>query len=370
MASREGPGAAGAPVYVVDSNPNTRIHLTEALAGHFAVQGYGEERQAIEAVREQRPMVLILDGNVVPNGGLQVLKAIKQLSGIDNTVLIATEEDKRELFLMNAERLGVDATIRRPVAAEKLEQVVTQAVTRRVEGRWEKLPAPLPSALKETRDTFAEAWRHAAQGHGMPFDGPLAAGEYITNAVNNGQAAPFLNAMNGHPDLEFVHGLRSGVFLALFGQALGVGQTEQITLAAGGLLLDVGKAAVEENVLEKRGELGKHDWHKMRKHVHATVAFLRRCQGVKKGVISVAEQHHERLDGSGYPWGLEGEEVNQVGRMAGIVDTFAAMTERRLHRNAFSPAEAFDAMKELSGKLDSRMLAAFEMTVSRTLPSG
>ena len=360
-------GSNGLPVYLVDANPNQRANAAAALAGYYDVREFGEASAVLSALEAQPPAVLVLDGHVMPKGGLAVLKAAKEMPGLAETAILCTDGDPRGVFLANAQRLKVQALLEKPVSPEKLFGLVTKAVTRRLERGWAGLDDPGRAALVRCRKVFGEAVEALGNENPLPFEGVAQACQPLVSALDEGQAPTLLAAVDGHPDLMFVHAVRSAVFLALFGGAMGLATDDRITIAAGGLLQDLGKAGVGAEVLKKRGPLEPREWKAMRAHVWHTVAFLRRSKGVRKGAITIAEQHHERLDGSGYPWGLAGEELNELARMAGIVDVYAAMTERRLHRDALSPQEALKTMAGMGDKLDQRMVKAFTAVLLKTL---
>ena len=98
----------------------------------------------------------------------------------------------------------------------------------------------------------------------------------------------------------------------------------------------------------------------MRSHVGRTIDYLQNRSDVAKGVVTIAAQHHEKLDGSGYPRGLKGGQLNDLARMAAIVDVFAAMTDRRTYKAPVAAETALATMSETMGaELDTRLLGMF-----------
>ena len=87
--------------------------------------------------------------------------------------------------------------------------------------------------------------------------------------------------------------------------------------------------------------------------------FLAESQGLPKGVVTIAEQHHEKLDGKGYPKGLKGKELNELARMASIVDIFGALTDRRVYKDPMPPEKALGIMTEMKDELDQSLLGLF-----------
>jgi response regulator RpfG family c-di-GMP phosphodiesterase len=105
-------------------------------------------------------------------------------------------------------------------------------------------------------------------------------------------------------------------------------------LALGGLLLDVGNIRLPKELLEKRETLSNEEWDTIKTHVIHSIALIQRSKEVSSHVIDMVSTHHERYDGSGYPKGLEGDEIPLLGQIAGIVDAYVSVTFPRPGRNA------------------------------------
>jgi HD-GYP domain-containing protein (c-di-GMP phosphodiesterase class II) len=117
-----------------------------------------------------------------------------------------------------------------------------------------------------------------------------------------------------------------------------------------GLLADVGKARLPGAMFEKPGALTAAEYSVVKKHVEHSLAILRESPDVPEELMVGVAQHHERMDGSGYPKGLSGAEISVYGRMAGIADTFAAMTTDRPYAEAMTPYRALTSLFEWADK--------------------
>ena len=139
-------------------------------------------------------------------------------------------------------------------------------------------------------------------------------------------------------------------------------------LASGGLLHDAGKISIPHENLNKPGRLDEAEFTIMKSHVTETVKFLHVSPEIPKAVITIAEQHHEKLNGGGYPKGLKGKQLNELARMASIVDIFSALTDRRVYKPPMAPEEAFGLMSnQMVGHLDQGLLGQFrEMLLAAT----
>ena len=141
------------------------------------------------------------------------------------------------------------------------------------------------------------------------------------------------------------------------GGRMGLGEDRLLGLYLGGVLHDIGKIAIPETILTKPGELSEIEWKMI--HSHPKVGYDEILEGTDFSwpVAEMTLHHHERLDGSGYPDGLEGDELSLEVRILGAVDVVEAMSTRRPYREARSKEQVLSVLKEEKGdKLDSRVV--------------
>jgi HD-GYP domain-containing protein (c-di-GMP phosphodiesterase class II) len=128
----------------------------------------------------------------------------------------------------------------------------------------------------------------------------------------------------------------SAILAAVFGHRLGFDEVALTELALGGVLLDIGKTEIPVTVLAKTGDLTHTETDLVRRHVEHALAMLRAMDNVPERVVNMLAGHHERIDGSGYPHRQRGTEIPLYARMAGIVDTYDAITQERRYAPAIS----------------------------------
>jgi len=131
--------------------------------------------------------------------------------------------------------------------------------------------------------------------------------------------------------------------MAQFGAHLGMQHEEIEKLALGGALLDIGKMRVSKDILKKPGPLDTSQLRQARAHVEIAMRMLDDSGINDMRVRETVERHHEREDGSGYPQGLSGDAIGVYGRIAGIVDTFLALTGER----PYAPVAPIDTVLRL-----------------------
>lgn len=154
------------------------------------------------------------------------------------------------------------------------------------------------------------------------------------------------------------HNLRVARLCVHIGREMSMSAAELRVLARAGLMHDIGKLGIPEAVLEKHSPLDESEWILMRTHPEMGLTLLDRAGQSSREVLAVL-YHHERLDGSGYPYGLKAESIPIEARIVAVADTYDALTSDRPYRSACMPAEARRVLIEEAGsRLDSRVVAA------------
>ncbi|MCP4524657.1 MAG: HD-GYP domain-containing protein [Aestuariibacter sp.] len=155
------------------------------------------------------------------------------------------------------------------------------------------------------------------------------------------------------------HSLNVGILLANFGRFLGLEEQEVEQLAYSGLLHDLGKIKIDDAILHKPGRLTTEEMEEMKKHVNYGVEFLHQMK-IAPSLIKWVSEHHERLDGLGYPAQLKAEDITQQGRMLAIVDMYDALTADRCYKAGMSSQKALQILlKDSKNKLDPALLQQF-----------
>jgi HD-GYP domain-containing protein (c-di-GMP phosphodiesterase class II) len=162
----------------------------------------------------------------------------------------------------------------------------------------------------------------------------------------------------------YTHSINVCVFGVALARHAGVSRDDIREFAVGALLHDLGKTQVPKELLTKRGPLTPDEMQAMREHVANGERLLAQHGGLSALAIVPVAQHHEKLDGSGYPRGLAGSDVHLFGRIAAIADVFDAMTSDRTYQRAFTAYGALKKMKEeLAPHFDRMLLERFIRTL-------
>ncbi|ENK0836921.1 diguanylate cyclase [Clostridium botulinum] len=168
-----------------------------------------------------------------------------------------------------------------------------------------------------------------------------------------------INTLHEKNKREEEHSHRVSMLCQDMGHALGLTESETEELKTIGLLHDIGKIAIEENILNKREELTEDEWQEIKRHPEIGYRIL----NTVNDMLEIAEYvlyHHERWDGKGYPKGLKGEEIPLQSRIITIVDAYDAMTSQRSYRNALQEEIAIEELKINSGtQFDPELVRIF-----------
>jgi len=241
-----------------------------------------------------------------------------------------------------------------------LMDVISTNINRAVERRWETLPKVQRDALVGTVTAFNSIHELIRQDRPISFSSVVDACTPLVEAVGNRQFKEILRAVRHHDDYSYTHSVGTATLLLLFGYTIGLQEPDLSLLGSGGLLLDVGKMMIPIEILNKTGNLTMDELDLMKSHVELSIAFLEKSPDVPKNILTIAGEHHERLDGSGYPKGLKKNQLNELARMAAIVDVFCAMTERRAYRPSMTAERALKIMtEERTEQFDQKLLSLF-----------
>ncbi|MCA1055532.1 HD-GYP domain-containing protein [Rossellomorea aquimaris] len=163
----------------------------------------------------------------------------------------------------------------------------------------------------------------------------------------------------------FHHSFNVTLYTLSIGIELRLSPRQLEELGIGAILHDVGKMLVSEEILMKPGKLTEEEFEEVQKHTEHGFDILRKLQSVSLMVAHCAYQHHERLDGSGYPRGLKGDDIHPFAKIIAVADVFDAMTSNRVYRKAMLPHEALEILFAGSGTLfDKNVVEAFRRSVA------
>ena len=201
-----------------------------------------------------------------------------------------------------------------------------------------------------------------------PLVGDLRASEvvYAEEAFLGARVRAIMVRLGEKDSSTEEHTRRVAALAVEVGEALGLSGARLRNLAIGGLLHDVGKLSVPSSILQKPGPLDDEEYEVIKQHPQQGQELLIELGGFDEQVGRLVLDHHERLDGSGYPRGLSGSELDLETRILAVCDVYDALVSPRVYRGAWSNARALALLQEESGvAFDPRCVAALVSVVSR-----
>ena len=164
--------------------------------------------------------------------------------------------------------------------------------------------------------------------------------------LKEGSAAESLLKIAIHEYYTYTHSVNVAAVGTLFAKNMGLGEDDLKSLCSGILLHDIGKTQISTDILNKKGKLTKEEFAKIKEHPELGVEVLKKTNNGLTDEYTITLQHHENYDGSGYPYGLQKEEIHRCGRISRIIDVYDALTTNRSYSKAMRPFAALKEMKE------------------------
>ena len=182
----------------------------------------------------------------------------------------------------------------------------------------------------------------------------------IIPLIEDHSVTDFLQMISHEEDYLYHHSVDVGIIAGCLSFWMGRSYHEIEETILGALLHDVGKALIPLKVLNKPGSLTEEEMHLVRFHSIRGYKFLKEYGDFSQSVLLCALQHHERIDGSGYPMAVQGDKIHSYAKVIAVADVFDAMTSARGYGSRATPYEAVEIMKrEMAGKLDQQICSVF-----------
>ena len=171
----------------------------------------------------------------------------------------------------------------------------------------------------------------------------------IDSVIRNHNALACLGRIREKDNYLMEHSINLAVLMGIFAKSIKIDRETMHQAMVGALLHDIGKILVPDEILHKPGKLDDNEFARMKKHVVFSRELLKKTPGISQLTVNVAAQHHERIDGSGYPEGLTGCQICREGKMVAITDVYDAITSDRCYHKGLAPTGALKKLLEWSG---------------------
>lgn len=326
-----------AKILIVDDQPAnvTLIEKMLDIDGYINVISTTDPTQVEDLYLEQNSDLVLLDLNMPEMDGYQVLSKIREVDPDYPPIIVLTAQSDRESRI-KALDLGARDFLAKPFDRVELmtrirNMLEVRIMTTAMKNQNKLLDGMVKERTQELNDTRLEVIHRL------------------------GRAAEYRDDMTGF------HIIRMSRYSQLLGLAVGMDETEAETLLNASPMHDIGKIGIPDYVLLKPGKLDPDEWKIMKTHVDIGVEILSGSDSVLMDMAAeVAQNHHEKWDGSGYPCGLVGEDIPLTGRVVAVADVFDALTTERPYKKAWPIEDAVAFLREQSGKhFEPRLVELF-----------
>ena len=182
----------------------------------------------------------------------------------------------------------------------------------------------------------------------------------IQDVATRSTLASLFTSLQSKDDYTYRHMIAVGALATLIGKWMNMDANDLMQLTTAAVLHDVGKMLIPESILNKPGKLTPEEFEEMKRHTVLGYEMLQKTPEVNERQALVALQHHERMDGGGYPYGITGEKIDLYSRIVAVADVFHAMTSNRVYRKASPFYEALFQLEKYSfNALDPEITLVF-----------
>ena len=328
-----------ARILIVDDEPEITAILIDLFSGEYDCDSAASAEEAIATLKSRQFELVVSDITMPGMSGLDMIPHVKQLS--PNSVVIMISGMQTVESAIGALRLGAFDYVMKPFDLRQVEAVVKRALEhqdlivakQRYENHLEELVEQRTAELDHTLNSLEDAYRSTLKA--------------LTAALETRDLET-----HGHSERVVTYSLR-------LGREYGLDATRMKSLEFGSLLHDIGKIGVPDLILRKPAKLTEEEWVLMREHPTHGQQILKGIEFLE-GAARVVAQHHEKWDGSGYPLGLKGEEIDLCARIFSVADAFDAMTSDRVYRKGKPYHDAAMELDDWAGRqFDPKVVEAF-----------
>ncbi|MFC4312846.1 HD-GYP domain-containing protein [Steroidobacter flavus] len=246
----------------------------------------------------------------------------------------------------------------------------------------EIVPTPPPASKPKVRRSMGDELHNAANvlKRSKQAVNSLFAEARMGNAVNTSECAPLVNDIvdsvdsNSHAlislcrlktadEYTYMHSVSVCALMVSLGKQLGLDEPTLRDAGMAGLLHDLGKAVMPQDIINKPGKLTDDEFTIIKSHPVRGHEMLLESGVSNERVLDVARHHHERIDGKGYPDALTADKISLIARMSAVCDVYDAVTSDRPYKSGWDPAESVARMASWEGHFDSMVLQTFIKTI-------
>ncbi len=262
------------------------------------------------------------------------------------------------------------------ISAEAVDKADRDAEVERELARAATAPAPRPASMKEelaraaqicsrSKEAVVSMFSEVRMGRAIDAEAAMPLVEEISQSVaRNPGALISLARLKTADDYTYMHSVAVCALMLALARQLGLDEAQTRLAGLAGLLHDLGKALIPNEILNKPGKLSDEEFEIIKGHPAAGHQLLVEGSGADAVVMDVCLHHHEKVDGSGYPHHLKADQISLFAKMGAVCDVYDAITSNRPYKAGWDPAESIRRMVEWSkGHFDETIFQAFVRSV-------
>jgi len=182
----------------------------------------------------------------------------------------------------------------------------------------------------------------------------------ITLILNDKSAIKAMMGVTSYDYYTYTHSVNVSIYAVGFASYLNLKQDDIHTIGMAAILHDIGKKDIPTEIVNKKGKLTDEEFTIMKNHPSYSVKILKKLGETDKLMLDIIEQHHEKLDGSGYPYGLKEKDIHLFSQIISIADIFDALTTKRSYKDALNSYKALVIMEShMQNELNKKLLKKF-----------
>ncbi|QOS98471.1 HD-GYP domain-containing protein [Brevibacterium sp. JNUCC-42] len=289
-----------------------------------------------------------------PLGGLLFTKG---------TVVEDREKEILDAFMIDEVLIEVlmDGTVLTEGFADDKKQKAVESKEKNKSARKRQTESGLVEHFEKSVTSFKNLFQHVQGGQNIPV---LEVRNVMTTLLKEVEEQSnlllVLKKADNPNNYLYEHCVGVGLLSYIMAKWMKLPEKEWMQVALAGMLMDIGKTKVDPKILWKPGKLTPGEFEEMKKHTVYGYELIKSAQGLTQGVRLAALQHHEREDGSGYPFGIKGDKIHTYSKIIAVADIYHAMCSDRLHQKATSPFLVVEQLLQDSfGKLDPKVVRVF-----------
>lgn len=310
-------------ILLVDDEEDNLALLVRTLRGSYNLEKTTSPLQALEMLKEKKFELVISDHKMPEMDGVEFLKRV-QLHNPQIMRILLTAYSDANILIDAINYAKIYRYVKKPYNPDELQLIVSSALEY--------------YQLKHDNDILITDLKEL-------FSGTIKA---------------IMEALDAKDSFTSGRSKRITYYSTLISRQLGLTNIETGKVELAGMLHDIGMIGVSDEILYKIDTLSQEEYDEIKKHITYSVKILEDIKQLKD-VVEIIKYHHEKYDGTGYPFGIKGEEIPVGARIIAVADAFDSIVSNRIYRNKIELTDALNKIKETSGtQFDPIVVKAFE----------